>query len=129
MASAKRASEPSEPQDEPPDEAWVRLTEGMAPYERFRYIARHVLEAALDDARGYADDERLFAVDGEDPETAREHLRGLEQELEADDELTELERRFLCEAVAEALRERGLEARCYDALLGGEPGCGPADEG
>jgi hypothetical protein len=111
--------------DEPaPDEGWLVLTENLEAYERFRYIARHVLEAALDDARDYADDERLFDVDADDTEATRDHLRRLEACLQEDEELAELERAFLCEAVGAALEERGLEARCYSALVGDDAdGC------
>lgn len=34
------------------------LTEGMEPYERFRYIVRKLLEVTIEDAQTYTLDER-----------------------------------------------------------------------
>lgn len=45
----------------PPDDGdWPVLTEGMEPYERFRYVVGKLLEAAIEDAQPYNLDERIF---------------------------------------------------------------------
>lgn len=103
---------------EAPDHEWFVLTEGMEPYEKFRFIARHVLETALDEARDYVDDERIFEdlSDGDD-ETVEAHLKRLDTELREDETLSSLEREFLCAAVSAVMRDHDLEARCFGELI------------
>lgn len=102
----------------PPDQEWLVLTEGMEPYERFRYITRYVLETAIEDATAYAEDHRIFTdLDPGDREAMREHLRELDQALRADASLTGLEQAFLCATVSAALEARDMDARCYQELL------------
>lgn len=102
----------------PNDEGWIVLTEGMEPYERFRYIVTKILESALDEARPYALDERLFADLAEaDEEGIRAHLERLDDELREDERLSELERAFLCATIGSVLEDHGGQARCYEELL------------
>lgn len=97
------------------DADWFLLTEGMEPYERFRYIVRHVLEAAIDDAREYAVDERIFEELGD--EELEAHLDRLDERLQEDDELSEVEARFMCAAVDAGLQEVGRRSTCYPELF------------
>lgn len=100
------------------DDGWLRLTEDLEPYERFRYIVRHLLEAAIEDARAYATDVRLFEdLDVDDTEALRDHLDELDQRLQADEDLDPTEARFMCAAVDAAFKDQGLRSRCYEDLL------------
>lgn len=108
----------SEQTDRPPDHEWFVLTEGLDPYERFRYIVRHVLETAVEDARDYVGDRRIFDEDVlEDEDASADHLRELDRRLREDGELSQMEREFMCAAVSRAMRERGMESRCYAELF------------
>lgn len=110
-ASGEGAPAASPTSDDAPDADWLRLTEGMDDYERFRFIARHVLLSAIDEARGYATDERIFpAVD--DPDELEAHLASIDERLREDASLSAIEQRFLCTAVADAMDELELEASC-----------------
>lgn len=103
---------------EAPDHEWFVLTDGMEPYEKFRFIARHVLETALDEARDYVDDDRIFEeLSDRDDETVEAHLKRLDAELREDETLSPLEREFLCAAVSTVMREHDLEARCFGELI------------
>lgn len=105
------------------DEEWLILTEDMEPYERFRYIVRHVLQAAIDDASDYAADERIF---GDDVSVSLEsHLEELDERLQADEEISEVEAMFMCSAVDAAMREEGLRSRCYSELFDGARAADP----
>lgn len=98
------------------DQEWLVLTEGMSPAERFRYIARHVLESAIEEAGAYATDERIFDdLDG-DGEAEREHLERLDDALR-DDGIPPLERAFLCAAVRAAMEDHEMEPRCLTEVL------------
>ena len=96
---------------EAPDGEWLAFTEGLEPYERFRYIARYVLRAALDDATRYAADARIFEA-VEDDEALLLHLSDLDRALKEDASLTTVERAFLCSAVAQALARERVDASC-----------------
>lgn len=115
---------------EPDDQGWIVLTEGMDPYERFRYIATKVLEKALREAEPYAVDERLFEeVADADEDEVKAHLESLDEQLSEDEEITDLEHAFLCATVGSVLEDHGGEARCYSGLLrlsrASEDGLGP----
>lgn len=101
---------------DPADDGWLVLTEGMDPEERFRYIARHVLDSAIEEAAAYATDERIFDLDG-DAEAVDEHLERLDDALR-DDGIPPLERAFHCAAVRAAMEEREMEPRCLSDLVG-----------
>lgn len=111
------------------DEDWLVLTQDMEPYDPFRFIVRHVLDAALQDARGYATDERqdarsyatderLFG-DGDpgDPQALRAHLDELDRRRKADEELRRLEADVLCAVVQAALQDVGQRSRRYGHVL------------
>lgn len=100
------------------DQEWLVLTEGMSPYERFRYIARHILASAVDEAGRYATDDRIFDDPDGDPEAGKEHLERLDDALRDDGSLPPLERAFLCAAVRAAMEEREMEPRCLSELVG-----------
>lgn len=93
------------------DQEWLKLTEGLEPYERFRYIAKHVLQAAVQEASAYAVDPRIFQdlrASGE----LEELLWELEAELREDEDVSPFERAFLCAAVTEAMALEDLESAC-----------------
>lgn len=112
MAMGQRRAGTSDPlPDEAPDAEWLKLTEGMDAYQRFRLIARHVLSAAVDEAQAYVKDERIFpGLDGN--VGIEEHLAEIDQQLREDSSLSQMERRFLCAAVAEAMADHDMEAAC-----------------
>lgn len=112
MAMGQRRAGASDPlPDEAPDAEWLKLTEGMDAYERFRFIARHVLAAAVEEVQAYVKDERIFS--GLDDQAAIEdHLAEIDQALREDSSLSPMERRFLCAAVAEAMADHDMEAAC-----------------
>lgn len=98
------------------DQEWLVLTEGMSPYERFRYIARHILGSAVEEAGRYATDGRIFDdLDGD--EAGKEHLERLDEALREDGSLPPLERAFLCAAVRAAMEDREMEPRCLTEIL------------
>ncbi len=105
----------------PPDDGdWPVLTEGMEPYEQFRYIVRKLLEATIEDAQAYTLDERIFEgrnLEDEAEDEVRAHLQALDEALREDNKLTEIERAFLCEAVSASMGEHNMRARCYQDLL------------
>lgn len=110
MSPEVRGASSLHPDQQEADGEWFALTEGLGPYERFRFIARHVLAAALEEAGPYIGDRRIFADDnGRDLEA---RLRDLESSLGTDETLSPLEREFLCGVVASVLREHDLEATC-----------------
>lgn len=96
---------------EAPDAEWFALTDGMDAYERFRYIARYVLAAAVEDAQAYVTDDRIFSS-LEDEAALEEHLADIDQALREDASLSPMERRFLCAAVAEAMADHDMQAAC-----------------
>lgn len=100
------------------DEGWILLTEGMEPYQRFRYITLEILESALEESATYPVDERLFTdLEGASEDVVRDHLEGLDEALRDDEGISDLERAFLCATVGSLLEDRGGRARCYDGLL------------
>lgn len=116
MSDSEAAASQVPPEAE--DGEWFVLTQGMEPYERFRYIAQHVLEAAIEEAEAYVADERIFEeLELEEPEALEEHLRELDDALQEDEDLSALEREFLCAAVAAVMRENDMQARCYRELF------------
>lgn len=83
----------------------------MDAYQRFPFIARHVLSAAIEEAQAYVKDERIFP-DLDDQVPTEDHLAEIDQALREDRVLSPMERRFLCAAVAEAMADHDMEADC-----------------
>lgn len=112
MAMGQPSAGASDPlPDDAPDAEWFKLTEGMDAYQRFRFIARHVLSAAIEEAQAYAKDERIFS-DLDDQVPIEDHLAEIDQALREDSSLSPMERRVLCAAVAEAMADHDMEAAC-----------------
>lgn len=99
-----------------PDEEWFRLTEDLVPYERFKFIAGHVLTTALKEAATYAKDSRIFA-DAAGEGALRAHLEILDLSLRGDAGLSNVEREFLCAAVAAAMRALKAKPICLADVI------------
>lgn len=100
------------------DQEWFVLTEGLTPYERFRFIATHVLNTALKDASRYAVDQRIFP-DAAGEDALRAHLGILDLSLQSDPGLSSVQREFLCAVVASAMRDQAVAPACLGDVIRG----------